>query len=146
MFEAGKDFSILKNIRIAQTVSYFIAFVALGLAMASLGPTLPALAEQTRASVGEISYLFTVRSFGFLLGSLFGGRLYDRLRGHHVMVAIRSGCGYFVTCDERSILKFRVSVEGRYPQIKLRKPSELVAELEEFLRRRREEEEDDEDE
>ncbi|HEY9232508.1 MAG TPA: MFS transporter [Blastocatellia bacterium] len=88
MFEAGKDFSILKNIRIAQTVSYFIAFVALGLAMASLGPTLPALAEQTRASVGDISYLFTVRSFGFLLGSLFGGRLYDRLRGHHVMVAM----------------------------------------------------------
>ena len=56
--------------------------------MASLGPTLPALAEQTRASVGQISYLFTVRSFGFLLGSLFGGSLFDRMRGHHVMAAM----------------------------------------------------------
>lgn len=88
LLDAGKDFSILKNIKTAQTVSYFIAFVALGLAMASLGPTLPALAEQTRASVGGISYLFTVRSFGFLLGSLFGGRLFDRMRGHHVMAAM----------------------------------------------------------
>lgn len=64
-----------------------MAFVALGLAMASLGPTLPGLAEQTRASLSQISYLFTVRSFGFLLGSLLGGRLYDLQRGHAVMAA-----------------------------------------------------------
>lgn len=88
LLDARKDLKILKNIKLAQSASYFIAFVALGLAMASLGPTLPALAEQTRASVGEISYLFTVRSFGFLLGSLFGGRLFDRMRGHHVMAAM----------------------------------------------------------
>ncbi|HKP85111.1 MAG TPA: MFS transporter [Blastocatellia bacterium] len=75
----------MKNTRAAQTASYFVAFVALGMAMASLGPTLPGLAEQTRASLGEISFLFTVRSFGFLLGSLFSGRFYDRMPGHKVM-------------------------------------------------------------
>jgi FHS family Na+ dependent glucose MFS transporter 1 len=75
----------LKKTKIAQTISYFIAFVALGLAMAALGPTLPALAQQTHASVSEISYLFTARSFGFLLGSLFTGRFYDRMSGHAVM-------------------------------------------------------------
>jgi len=75
----------LKKIKTAQTISYFIAFVALGLAMASLGPTLPALAAQTRVSLGEISYLFTSRSLGFLIGSLLAGWFYDRMNGHAVM-------------------------------------------------------------
>ena len=77
----------MKKIKTAQTISYFVAFVALGLAMASLGPTLPALADQTRVSLGKISYLFTARSFGFLLGSLFAGRFYDRMNGHVVIAA-----------------------------------------------------------
>ena len=77
----------MKNIKTAQTISYFIAFVALGLAMASLSPTLTALADQTRVNLGKISYLFTARSFGFLLGSLFIGRFYDRMNGHVVMAA-----------------------------------------------------------
>ncbi|HEY6331042.1 MAG TPA: MFS transporter [Blastocatellia bacterium] len=74
--------------RIAQTAAYFIAFVALGLGMAALGPTLPGLAHQTHVNTGGISYLFTLRSFGFLLGSLFSGRFYDRLPGHRVMAAM----------------------------------------------------------
>jgi hypothetical protein len=53
----------------------------------------------------------------------------DRTDAHHVMLAIRNGCSYFVTCDEKSILKYRAAVEAMYPQIKLRKPSGLVAEL-----------------
>ena len=74
-----------RNLKTAQTIAYFIAFAALGVAMASLGPTLPGLAAQTRSTVSEISLLFTVRSLGFLLGSLFSGRFYDRLSGHIVM-------------------------------------------------------------
>jgi FHS family Na+ dependent glucose MFS transporter 1 len=77
----------LKNIKTAQTFAYFIAFVALGLAMASLGPTLSALGEQSGTSLEGISYLFTARSFGFLLGSLFIGNFYDRMNGHAVMAA-----------------------------------------------------------
>jgi FHS family Na+ dependent glucose MFS transporter 1 len=79
--------TLMANRKTVQTVAYFIAFAALGMAMASLGPTLPGLAQQTRSSVGDISFLFTVRSFGFLVGSLFGGRFYDRLPGHGVMAA-----------------------------------------------------------
>lgn len=74
--------------RIAQTTAYFVAFVALGLGMAALGPTLPGLATQTHVNTGNISYLFTLRSFGFLLGSLFSGRFYDSLPGHRVMAAM----------------------------------------------------------
>src|SRR5690348_9545295 len=58
------------------------------MAMASLGPTLPGLAQQTHSSLSNISFLFTVRSFGFLLGSLFSGRFYDRMPGHAVMAAM----------------------------------------------------------
>ena len=53
--------------------------------MASLGPTLPDLAENTRSGLGAISILFTARALGSLAGSVVGGRAYDHLRGHHVM-------------------------------------------------------------
>lgn len=70
---------------IAATLAYYAGFIALGLTTASLGPTLPGLAEQTQTRLGEISFLFTARSFGYLPGSLFSGRLYDRFRGHPLL-------------------------------------------------------------
>ena len=51
----------------------------------------------------------------------------DRTDAHHVMLAIRNGCAYFITCDTKSILKYRSAVEAQYPSVKLMKPSELVA-------------------
>ncbi len=71
----------------AQTAGYFIAFIGLGLFSALLGPTLAGLAENTRATLGEVSILFPARSFGYLIGALAAGRLYDRVRGHPVIVA-----------------------------------------------------------
>jgi fucose permease len=71
--------------RIASTVAYYAAFVGLGLISASLGPTLPALAEQTQTALREISFLFTGRATGYLIGSLVGGRVYDRMPGHPVL-------------------------------------------------------------
>lgn len=71
--------------KISKTTGYYAAFVALGLTGASLGPTLPGLAEHTQTLLSEISFLFTARSLGYLLGSFQGGRLYDRLPGHPLM-------------------------------------------------------------
>ncbi len=59
--------------------------------MASLGPTLPGLADNTKAALSAISILFTARSVGGLVGSLWGGQFYDRLRGHVVMAAAVGG-------------------------------------------------------
>ena len=70
---------------LGRTVSYYAAFIALGLVVASLGPTLPGLAEQVGVPLAGISFLFATRSSGYLLGSLLGGRIYDRLPGHPVM-------------------------------------------------------------
>jgi len=56
--------------------------------VASLGPTLPGLAEQVGVPLAGISFLFATRSSGYLLGSLLGGRIYDRLPGHPVMGSV----------------------------------------------------------
>lgn len=70
------------RIPMATTIAYFGSFIALGMSLATLGPTLPALASQTGVTLKGISYIFTVRSFGYLLGSVNGGRLFDRMPGH----------------------------------------------------------------
>ena len=69
------------------TVAYFVAFIVLGIVTASLGPTLPGLAEQTGAQLSQISFLFATRSLGYLMGSFLGGRLYDRAKGHLLISA-----------------------------------------------------------
>lgn len=77
--------------KIAKTAGYYAAFIGLGLASASLGPTLPHLAEHTQTQLSEVSFLFTGRSLGYLLGSLLGGRLYDRMAGHQIMAGMLVG-------------------------------------------------------
>ena len=67
------------------TAAYYAAFIGLGLTNASLGPLLPFLSDQTRSGLSQVSILFTGRWLGYLLGSLIGGRIYDRRRGHPVM-------------------------------------------------------------
>lgn len=74
--------------RISQTLAYYVAFVALGLVAACFGPTLPALAAQANASLSAISYLFTAGSLGYLIGSYWGGRLFDRVPGHPLIAAM----------------------------------------------------------
>lgn len=70
------------------TLAYYAAFVILGLAAAAIGPTLPGLAEQVQSSISQISILFVLRSLGYLGGSIIAGRLYDRVKGHPVMVIV----------------------------------------------------------
>ena len=70
------------------TAAYFAAFVALGLTTGSLGPTLTSLAEQTHVGLRAISYVFTARSVGYLLGSVRGGKLFDRRAGNPLIAAM----------------------------------------------------------
>ena len=67
---------------------YYLSFVVLGLAHSSIGPTLPYLADNTGATIQAISSLFVGRSLGYLLGALFGSRLYDRFPGHALFAII----------------------------------------------------------
>lgn len=71
-----------------QTLTYFATFVCLGMVVASLGPTLPSLLEQTSTTVANISLLFVARSLGHLLGAFFSGAIYDRVPGHTLLAVM----------------------------------------------------------
>jgi FHS family Na+ dependent glucose MFS transporter 1 len=43
-----------------RTIGYYLLFICLGLSTAVIGPTLPALAEQTRTPLGDMGWLFLV--------------------------------------------------------------------------------------
>lgn len=84
--------TIRRSSAVTKTVLYFTAMIGLGLSSASFGPTLPGLAENTRSPLNQISFLFTARGLGYLLGSFRGGRLYDRaIPGHLLMAASMGG-------------------------------------------------------
>lgn len=74
--------------RRAATFGYFGSSIVFGLVTAALGPTLPGLAENVDTGLSQISLIFTAQSTGYLLGSLFGGRLFDRLPGNRLMALI----------------------------------------------------------
>ncbi|MCF6277994.1 MAG: MFS transporter [Anaerolineales bacterium] len=81
-----------------QTGIYYAAFLTVGAIIASLGPTLPALANNISVGVAAIGFMFTARSFGYLFGALLGGAFYDRVRGHSLMSAfllLASGVLFF---------------------------------------------------
>ena len=50
-----------------------------GLILALPGPTLLDLRAQTNTSTEEISTIFTGRSLGYLVGSILGGMMFDRV-------------------------------------------------------------------
>jgi FHS family Na+ dependent glucose MFS transporter 1 len=87
------NFSLPQNLedkrwKLAATGLYSASFAALGLTFSILGPTLPALAQQTHSSLTDISVLFIARSVGSLVGSVGGGRMFDRFAGHRVVAAV----------------------------------------------------------
>jgi FHS family Na+ dependent glucose MFS transporter 1 len=67
------------------TMLYYWLFICLGLSIGLVGPTLPSLANQTQTLVGDLGAVFTVSAIGALLGTLLGGRLFDRVRGHRAL-------------------------------------------------------------
>ncbi|MCE8017770.1 MFS transporter [Halomonas sp. MCCC 1A17488] len=70
------------------TLTYFIAFIAIGMCVGLLGPTLPHLAGMTGSGMGQIAILFTARALGTMLGSVLSGVLIDRFDGHRVLAAM----------------------------------------------------------
>ena len=67
------------------TMLYYWLFICLGLSIGLVGPTLPSLANQTQTLVGDLGAVFTASAVGALLGTLLGGRLFDRVRGHRAL-------------------------------------------------------------
>ncbi|MCU1396724.1 MAG: rane protein of unknown function [Ilumatobacteraceae bacterium] len=66
---------------------YLAAFIALGMSLSLLGPSLTFLRGRAHVSTGEIGVLFVAQSLGYLVGALSCGRLYDRGAGHRGIAA-----------------------------------------------------------
>ena len=64
--------------RLFATGAAFLAYVALGLLIASLGASFLELQRQTGAAPAQLTFVFTLRSFGYLVGSAAGGVLLDQ--------------------------------------------------------------------
>lgn len=79
------------------TAAYYSAFILLGLSVAAEGPTLLKLAEHTSSTLDQISLIFFFGSFGYLLGSFLGGRIYDRVPGHRFMAGVLLFLGMLIT-------------------------------------------------
>ena len=71
--------------RLVATAAYYLSFIILGLTTAASGPSLLKLAEHTGSELNIISYIFVFSSLGYLIGSYFGGRAYDRFSSHRLM-------------------------------------------------------------
>ncbi|EDO40861.1 predicted protein, partial [Nematostella vectensis] len=56
-----------------------------GITSALFGPSLFDLAYKTRSQIHDMSFVFTARSVGYLIGSVAGGWLYDKLDGYLVI-------------------------------------------------------------
>ena len=72
---------------------YLATFIAVGLSLTFIGPSLTYLRERAGATKGEIGILFPASSIGYLAGSLISGRLYDRGFGHRAVAGGLIGLG-----------------------------------------------------
>jgi len=98
------------------TAAYYLSFIILGLTTAANGPSLPKLAEHTSSGLERISLIFVFNSFGYLVGSFFGGRAYDRFSSHKLMAmtvaTVGIACTIIPIAPSLTILLFAMFLNG----------------------------------
>jgi len=98
------------------TAAYYLSFIILGLTTAANGPSLPKLAEHTSSGLERISLIFVFSALGYLTGSYFGGRAYDRFSSHKIisltMVLIAAACVLIPIAQTMGILLFAMFLSG----------------------------------
>ncbi|MBT7071600.1 MAG: MFS transporter [Anaerolineae bacterium] len=77
-----------KNLKLRNSLSYYLVFISLGLGLGIVGPALPSLAEQTGSTLGAIGSLFLLSSIGGMLGTALSGRIYDRVKNGHLILGL----------------------------------------------------------
>ncbi|MGE5462645.1 MAG: MFS transporter [Syntrophothermus sp.] len=101
---------------IVATIAYYLAFIILGLTTAASGPSLLRLAEHTASPLNIISYIFVLSSLGYLIGSFFGGRIYDRFSAHRFMsitlVVMAITCIFIPISRSLALLLFAMFLNG----------------------------------
>ena len=77
--------ALLGSQAVQRTASYYLMMIYLGLSTAIIGPTLPALAQQTHSQLGDLGLIFLASSAGFTLATALTSRVLDRLPGHMLL-------------------------------------------------------------
>ena len=72
-----------EKLRIAMV--FYVTVLLEGVMLASLGPTLDDLADNSGSTTEAIAILFTANSLGYITGALLAARLYTRLRGTMIL-------------------------------------------------------------
>jgi MFS transporter, FHS family, Na+ dependent glucose transporter 1 len=80
--------SSTKSTKLIATIAYYLSFIIMGATTAASGPSLPTLATHTSSGLDRISLIFVFGPLGYLIGSYFGGRAFDRIPGHKLMSGI----------------------------------------------------------
>ena len=85
--------TIMTNtIKMRNTIGYYLLFLSLGFGMGITGPALPSLANQTMSTIGQIGMMLLASAIGYTIGTLIGGRVFDRARaGHFILGACQLG-------------------------------------------------------
>ena len=68
--------------KLYRTAAYYLTFVVVGITTASFGPSIPSFAASTSAGIRSVSALFTLHRAGYMVGSILGGQLHERLAGN----------------------------------------------------------------
>ena len=76
----------MKNIKLRNTLGYYLVFITLGFGLGITGPALPSLSEQTGSTLGAIGSLFLLSAIGNMLGTVLSGRIFDRVKNGHLVL------------------------------------------------------------
>jgi len=97
-------------------VAYLSTFLVVGFALSVLGPALTELRARTGSDIADIGILFVGQSLGYIVGSMLGGRLYDRFDGHRVagasLLVMAAGLMTIPAFDHRTGLFLAVALMG----------------------------------
>lgn len=69
-------------------ILYYSFSIYIGMSGAVFGPSLLKLVEQTNSTLGEVSLIFPTRAIAYMAGSWIAGFLFDKFRGHKLLVWI----------------------------------------------------------
>lgn len=93
------------RLRCVQSSLYFLSTALMGWILATCGAVMPQLSALTGATLSQTSLVITASSLGFMAANLFGGRLYDRFKGHTIL-----GISLLATALTLSIIPFMQSL------------------------------------
>jgi len=101
---------------IIKTASIAATQFCMGLVYGGVGPTLPAISENTAADQQQLSVVFTARGFGYLFGSVLSGMVGVRMNSYLYLFAtmlLTSCCLYLVPfVSQIALVVLIFSVEG----------------------------------